>query len=84
MGTGAGAGGSLLSKRSRETFLAVVVGFGGADGSEAKLKSPKSFESRGDAFGRMGCGAFDAVGGFAVGLGPGSKKPPPFSGGDVT
>ena len=62
----------------------MVVGFGGADGSGAKLKSPKSFESRGDGFGKTGCGAFDALEGFGVGLGPGSKKPPPLSGGDVT
>ena len=85
LGTGAGAGGSFMSKRSIEAFLVVFVNLGGADGGlEAKLKSPKSFESSGDGFGSTVCGGLDAIDGFVACFGPVSKNPPPLNGGEVT
>ena len=80
-GAGAG-GGSAMSKRSFE--IVAVAGFEGTvDESDAKLKSPKSFESSDERFAWGFCRALDVMAGFDASFGPASKKPPPLTGGDV-
>lgn len=75
-------------EKSNRLLDAALLGcfVSGAIVFDAKLKSPSPFDAPGVCSGLVGCtGCFDAFAGFIVDLVPGSKNPPPLSGGgDLT